>query len=52
MLSVYSDITVMCPPVPLQGKDEQIGYLGVAGQVSSVVAMLLIGRILDLTKSF
>lgn len=36
----------------MQDKDEEIGYLGVVAEVATIFAMLVVGRILDWTKSY
>ena len=35
-----------------QDKDVEIGYLGVVTEVSTIFSMLVVGRVLDWTKSF
>ncbi len=35
-----------------QDYDEDIGYLGITAQATSVVSMFVAGRVLDWTKAF
>ena len=61
---IWSNVPAIVPhpsfiPIPWlsdfllsQNRDKDIAYLGIAGQVSGILLMIVIGRLLDWTKAF